>query len=71
MMNRVTGMLLGAVCVAITPGLNWAQEKNADALKAEVLALSGRIELRNAEMRDARARGSRLPKLGCLRVAHC
>jgi len=44
MMNRVTGMLLGAVCVAITPGMSWAQEKKVDALKAEVLALSNRVD---------------------------
>src|SRR5260370_41419553 len=44
MMNRVAGMLLGALCVALTPGLSWAQEKKADAVKAEVLALSKRID---------------------------
>jgi hypothetical protein len=59
MMNRVTGMLLGAVCVALTPGMSWAQEKKPDALKAEVLALSNRIDgfinksLKEAEVQAA------------------
>ncbi|HMF16485.1 MAG TPA: DUF1549 domain-containing protein [Gemmataceae bacterium] len=44
MMNRVTGMLLGAVCVAITPGLGGAQDKQADDYKADVLALASRID---------------------------
>jgi outer membrane murein-binding lipoprotein Lpp len=44
MMNRVTGMLLGALCVALTPAMGWAQEKKADDLKADVLALSKRID---------------------------
>src|SRR5579864_5917279 len=44
MKNRVTGMLLGAMCVALTPALGWAQDKKADLYKADVLALSNRID---------------------------
>jgi hypothetical protein len=59
MMNRVTGMLLGAVCLAITPGLGGAQDKEADELKAQVLALSNRIDgyINNA-LKEAEAKPS-------------